>query len=157
MDLNELLKMGADMIQGNSDEATTGLDTSSITDALSGLFGGGDGEGGLDLSALMGNLMGSEGAGGLMEKVSSWVGSGENAVIDPDQIGELLGGDKISEFADKLGISVESAKQALADALPEVVNQATPEGEEGGMLDGLLSSVGGADGAMEMVGKLFGR
>ncbi len=155
MDLGQLLSMGASLIQGNSDEATSGLDTGAITDALGGLLGGGEG-GGLDLSALMGNLVGSENAGGLMETVSSWIGDGENASIDPDQIGELLGGDKISAFADKLGLSVDSAKQALADALPEVVNQATPEGD-GGMLEGLLASVGGAEGAMGMVGKLFGR
>ncbi len=155
MDLNELLQMGASLIQNNSDEATTGLDTGSITDALSGLLGGSD-EGGLDLSAIMGNLMNSEGAAGLMETVGSWVGAGENASIDPEQVSELLGSDKISAFADKLGINVESAKQALADALPEVVNQATPEGD-GGVLDGLLASVGGAEGAMGMVGKLFGR
>ncbi len=154
MDLSNLLSMGANLIQGNSDDATSGLDASAITDALGGLFGGGE-EGGFDLSALMGNLVGSENAGGLMETVSSWIGDGENASIDPDQVGELLGGDKISAFADKLGISVDSAKQALADALPEVVNQATPEGD-GGMLDGLLASVGGAEGAMGMVGKLFG-
>ena len=154
MDLNSLLSIGASLIQGNSDDATSGLDSGAITDALSGLLGGGEG-GGLDLSAIMGNLMGSENAGGLMETVSSWIGDGENAAIDPDQIGELLGSDKISAFADKLGLDMDSAKQALADALPEVVNQATPEGD-GGMLDGLLSSVGGAEGAMGMVGKLFG-
>jgi len=154
MDLNSLLSMGASLIRGNSDDATSGLDTGAITDALSGLLGGGEG-GGLDLSAVVGNLVGSENAGGLMETVSSWIGDGENAAIDPDQIGELLGGDKISAFADKLGLSVDSAKQALADALPEVVNQATPEGDSG-MLEGLLASVGGAEGAIGMVGKLFG-
>ena len=154
MDLNSLLSIGASLIQGNSDDATSGLDAGAITDALSGLLGGGEG-GGFDLSSIMGNLVGGENAGGLMETVSSWIGDGENAAIDPDQIGELLGSDKISAFADKLGLDMDSAKQALADALPEVVNQATPEGD-GGMLDGLLSSVGGAEGAMGMVGKLFG-
>jgi len=154
MDLSNLLSMGASLIQGNSDEATSGLDAGAITSALGGLFGGGE-EGGFDLSAIMGNLMGAEGASGLMETVGSWIGNGENASIDPDQVGELLGGEKISAFAEQLGISTESAKQALADALPEVVNQATPEGD-GGMLEGLLSSVGGAEGAMGMVGKLFG-
>jgi len=39
MDFGDLLKMGADLIQNNSDEATTGLDTGAIGDALSGLFG----------------------------------------------------------------------------------------------------------------------
>ena len=154
MDLNSLLRMGASLIQGNSDDATSGLDMGAVTDALGGLLGGGEG-GGFDLGAVMGNLVGSENAGGLMETVSSWIGEGENASIDPSQIGELLGGDKISAFADKLGISVDSAKQALADALPEVVNQATPDGDEG-LLGNLLSQVGGAEGAMGMVGKLFG-
>jgi len=155
MDIGSLLSMGAGLIQSNSDDATSGLDSSTITNALSGLLGGGA-EGGFDLSSMLGNLAGGEGTSGLIETVGSWMGNGENASIDPSQIGDLLGSDKISEFADKLGISTDSAKQALADALPEVVNQATPEGDNG-MLDGLLASVGGAEGAMGMVGKLFGR
>jgi len=156
MELNDLLRIGASLIQNNSDEATTGLDTDMITSALGGLLGG-DSTGGLDLSSIMGKLAGSAGeSGGLMEMVGSWMGSGENASIDPSQIGDLLSGDKISAFADSLGISVDSAKQALADSLPEVINQATPEGDSD-MLGNLLSSVGGVDGAIGMMGKLFGR
>ena len=154
MDLGNLLQMGASLIQGNSDEATSGLDTSSIADALGGLFGG-DSDGGLDLGSIVSNLTGNADSGSLMETVASWIGSGENAAVDPDQVEELIGGDKISEFADKLGINVDSAKQALADALPEVVNQATPDGDEG-LLGNLLSQVGGAEGAMGMLGKMFG-
>ena len=154
MDLGNLLQMGAGLIQGNSDEATSGLDTSTITDALGGLLGGGS-DGGLDLGSIVANLTGSENGGSLMETVSSWIGSGENAAIDPSQVEDLIGGDKISEFADKLGINFDSAKQALADALPEVVNQATPDGDEG-LLGNLLSQVGGAEGAMGMIGKMFG-
>ena len=154
MDLGNLLQMGASLIQGNSDEATSGLDTSMIADALGGLLGGGS-EGGLDLSSIVANLAGGDNGGSLMETVTSWIGSGENAPIDPGQIEDLIGGDKISEFADKLGINVDSAKQALADALPEVVNRATEEGDEG-VLGSLLSQVGGAEGAMGMLGKIFG-
>ncbi len=156
MDLGTLLNMGAELVQGNSDEATSGLDTGSIADALGSLLGGGE-EGGLDLGSIVGSLAGSAGeSGGLMETVGSWIGSGKNAAIAPDQISDLLGSDKISAFAESLGISLDSAKQALADALPEVVNQATPEGDSD-MLGGLLASVGGVEGAMGMVGKLFGR
>ncbi len=154
MDLGNLLQMGASLIQNNSDEATSGLDTSVITNALGGLFGS-DSDGGLDLSSIVANLAGGEDGGSLMETVTSWIGSGENAAIDPSQIEDLIGGDKISEFADKLGINFDSAKQALADALPEVVNNATPEGDEG-LLGSLLSQVGGAEGAMGMIGKMFG-
>jgi len=156
MELMDLLKMGAGLIQNNSDDATTGLDSSMITDALGSLLGSSEG-GGLDLGSIMGNLAGgSAGAGGLMEIASSWLGQGENVAIEPDQIGELLGSDKISQFAEKLGISEESARQALADSLPEVVNQATPEGDSD-MLGSLLASVGGAEGAIGMIGKMFGR
>ena len=154
MDLGNLLQMGASLIQNNSDEATTGLDAGSIASALGGLFGG-DSEGGLDISSIVGNLVGGEGSGDLMATVSSWIGGGENSPIDPDQIGDLLGSDKISAFADSLGLDIDSAKQALADALPEVVNQATPDGDEG-RLGNLLGSLGGAEGAIGALGKMFG-
>ena len=35
MDLMEILKRGATLIQGNSDDTTTGLDTGDISNALS--------------------------------------------------------------------------------------------------------------------------
>jgi len=147
MELMDLLKMGASMIQGNSDDTTTGIDTDTITDALSGLIG--NGEGGLDLGALVGGLS----SNGLGEIVGSWLGNGENASISMDQITDLLGSDKISEFASSLGISEESAKGALADSLPQVVDQATAG--EGGIMDEMLAQVGGPSGAMDMLGKMF--
>jgi len=148
MELMDLLKMGASAIQGNSDDATTGLDTDSIANALSGLIG--NSEGGLDLGALVGGLS----QNGLGEIVGSWLGNGENASISMDQITDLLGSDKISEFASSLGLSEESAKGALADALPQVVDQATAG--EGGIMDEMLANVGGSKGAMDMLGKMFG-
>ena len=147
MELMDLLKMGASMIQGNSDDTTTGIDSDTITDALSGLIG--NGEGGLDLGALVGGLS----SNGLGEIVGSWLGNGENASISMDQITDLLGSDKISEFASSLGISEESAKGALADSLPQVVDQATAG--EGGIMDEMLAQVGGPSGAMDMLGKMF--
>ena len=126
MELMDLLKMGASLIQGNSDDSTTGLDTDVLANALGGLIG--NSEGGLDLGALVGGLS----QNGLGEIVGSWLGNGENVSISMDQITDLLGSDKISEFASNLGLSEESAKGALADALPQVVDQATAG--EGGML-----------------------
>ena len=148
MDLTDLLKMGASAIQGNSDDATTGLDTSSITDALGSLLGGGS-DGGIDLSSMMSGL--SE--NGLGSIVSSWLGSGENESISMDSITDLLGADKVSEFASSLGLSEDSAKGALADMLPNVIDQATSG--EGSIIDDMLAHVGGADGAMNMLGKMF--
>jgi uncharacterized protein YidB (DUF937 family) len=148
MDLMDLLKVGGSLIQGNSDDATTGLDIGDIAGALGGLLGNSDG--GLDLSSLVGGLA----SNGLGDIVGSWMGNGENASISMDQITDLLGSDKISEFASNLGLSEESAKGALADALPQVIDQATSG--EGGMLDDMLAQVGGSKGAMDMLGKIFG-
>ena len=147
MDLTELLKMGAEAIQGNSDDATTGLDTDSISNALSSLLGG---ENGLDLSSIVSNMTNGE---GLSEIVGSWFGNGENKPISMDSITDLLGSDKISEFASSLGLSEESAKGALSDTLPNLIDQATSG--ENSLVDAMLEKVGGAEGAMDMLGKMF--
>jgi uncharacterized protein YidB (DUF937 family) len=148
MDMQELLKMGASLIQGNSDDATTGLDTDSISKALGNLLGGGEG-GSFDISSLISGL--SE--NGLGSIVGSWLGSGENESISMDSISDLLGSDKISEFANSLGLSEDSAKGALADTLPNIIDKATSG--EGSIIEDMLSNVGGVNGAMDMLGKMF--
>jgi len=147
MDLMDLLKMGGSLIQGNSDDATSGLDVGDIASSLGGLMG--NGEGGLDLSSLVSGLSGN----GLGDIVGSWLGNGENASISPDQITDLLGSDKISEFASSLGLSIDSAKGALAEALPQVVDQATSG--DSNIMDEMLAQVGDSGGAMDMLGKMF--
>jgi len=148
MDFNELFQMGAELIRNNSDDATTGLDIDSIGSALSAILGGENG--GIDLSALATKL----GDGNFGEMIESWFGNGENMPIDLEQVTELLGSDKVEAFASELGLNFESAQQALADALPQVVDRATSG--EGGIVDDLLAQVGGAEGAMKMLGKMFG-
>ncbi len=147
MDLNQLIQLGAKMIQDNSDPATSGIDLNNIGDALSSLLGG---NGELDIAGLVQKAMN----GGLADVVQSWIGQGENAPISPDQVTALFDSDQISAFAEKLGVGEESAKQAIADALPQVVDQATPAGSD--MVAQLLDQVGGVKGAMNMLGKLFG-
>jgi len=144
MDLTDLLKMGASVIQGNSDDATTGLDGDMLSNALGTLLGGSDG--GIDLGSLVSGL--SE--NGLGSIVGSWLGSGENESISMDSITDLLGADKISEFASSLGLSEESAKGALADALVDKASEG-----EGSLVEELLSNIGGVEGAMGMLGKMF--
>ena len=146
MDLMDLLKVGASHIQGNSDDATTGLDTDDIAQALNSLMA--NKEGGLDLAALVGGLS----QNGLGEIVGSWLGNGENKSISTDQLTELLGSDKVSEFASQLGLSEESAKGALVDSLPQVVDQATSG--ENSIIDEMLGGASGSD-AMSMMSKMF--
>ena len=143
----DLLKVGGSLIQGNSDDATTGLDVDDIAKALDHLVG--NGSGGLDLVKFVGGLS----QNGLGEIVGSWLGNGENKSISIEQITTLLGSDKVADFASELGLSQESAAGALADALPQVVDQATRG--EGTIMDEMLGQVGGPSGAMDMLGKMF--
>jgi uncharacterized protein YidB (DUF937 family) len=62
----------------------------------------------------------------------------------------MLGADKISEFASKLGLSNEEAAGGLSEALPQMVDKASSGGS-------LLDSIGGISGAVGLAGKLFGK
>jgi len=149
MDFGDLFKMGAEAIRNNSDDATTSLDTESISSAIGSLLQGNNGS--FDLSNIMSGLSSNNQLG---EIVNSWLGSGENMPIDANGITQLLGSDKVQEFASNLGLSSESASQALADALPQVVDQATSQ--DSNLVSQVLDQVGGVDGAMSMFKKMFG-
>jgi uncharacterized protein YidB (DUF937 family) len=150
MDIADLLQIGAKMIQNNDDDSTTGLDVGDIASALGSILGNNaEGEGGLDL----GSVVSAFAEGGLGDIVSSWLGDGENAPIDPDTISNVLGEEKISQFAEQLGIPAESAGKALADVLPAIVDKASSE--DSNIVGDLLSQVGGVSGAMDMLGKFL--
>jgi len=152
MDLTDLLKIGASMIQNSSNESTSGIDSSLITNALGSILGGNSEEGsGLDLSSIISNVTN----GDLGETVSSWIGNGENMPIDTDKVADLIGEDKLEQFASHLNIDLDTAKSELANVLPNLVDQATNEDES--LAGSLLEKVGGISGAMEMAGKLFNR
>ena len=144
MELTDLLKMGASLVEGNSDEATTGLNLDSIADAMKALIANPDGS--LNLAAIVGSLS----KNGLGEIVGSWLSQGDNKAITPDDVSVLLGEDKIDAFAKELGLDQESAKKALADALPVVVDKATSD--ENNIVDQML---GGGGNPMEMLSKMF--
>jgi uncharacterized protein YidB (DUF937 family) len=65
---------------------------------------------------------------GLGDAVSSWVGSGENLPISPEQISQVLGSGEIGRIAEQLGVSSEETSSGLAEVLPQVVDKLTPEG-----------------------------
>ncbi len=138
------MKLGTQLILsklgGNTSE-------SGIASALSSLLGGsGSGSSGLDLGSLVSGMM--KNGGGLESMVSSWLGSGDNDAVSGSQIKDILGGDKVAEFASKLGVDEDSAADSLAEAVPQMVDKASPEGS-------LLDAVGGIDGALNLAKKLF--
>jgi uncharacterized protein YidB (DUF937 family) len=62
------------------------------------------------------------------DKVDSWVGNGQNKPIEPHQIGTALGPKTVSEVAKQSGMSEQDLLSQLAQALPGVINQLTPNG-----------------------------
>ena len=91
------------------------------------------------------------GQAGLGDMLQSWIGTGANQSISPDQISNVLGSDAIGSIASKLGIDPAMASGQLAQMLPGLIDQLTPGGAvpEGGlgnsgdlmgMLGGLLKA-----------------
>ena len=68
-------------------------------------------------------------ASGLGEQVQSWIGTGPNKSISPDQIKQSLGSGEIERLALKTKLSVEEVTSHLAAALPQIVDKLTPEGK----------------------------
>jgi len=82
---------------------------------------------------------------GLGHIVSSWVGTGENKPISPDEVERGMGSDRVSQIAGHSGMSVEDTKSGLAKILPNLVDKLTPNGQvpEGGILEKGLSFLKG--------------
>jgi uncharacterized protein YidB (DUF937 family) len=65
---------------------------------------------------------------GLGATVKSWVSSGPNQPISPDQVQHALGADTISQLAAKAGVSTQELLHKLAQLLPQAVDKLTPGG-----------------------------
>ncbi len=68
-------------------------------------------------------------ASGLGEQVASWIGTGENQAVSGDQIKNALGEDNIQQIAQQAGVEPEHASAGLAQLLPQIINQLTPNGQ----------------------------
>jgi uncharacterized protein YidB (DUF937 family) len=65
---------------------------------------------------------------GLGATVRSWVGTGDNAPISPDEVHRAIGPDLLQQLAAKSGMSVPELTQKLAEVLPQAVDRMTPGG-----------------------------
>jgi uncharacterized protein YidB (DUF937 family) len=76
---------------------------------------------------------------GLGDIVNSWVSTGQNLPVTPDQIKQGLGSDFLSQLAGKAGVSPDAASTQLSSLLPSVIDKVTPNGKiESGGIDQLL-------------------
>ena len=84
-------------------------------------------------------------AAGLGEQMDSWVGTGQNLPVSPEQLGSVFGADQMSQMAERMGLSTGDLGSQLSQMLPQAVDHFTPGGQmpEGGLgdLGGLLGSL----------------
>ena len=66
---------------------------------------------------------------GLGDQVKSWLSNGANMHVTPDQIRAALGSDQVKQIAQHLGVPADEALKMLAEHLPGVVDQASPNGK----------------------------
>ena len=83
---------------------------------------------------------------GLGSQAQSWVGTGQNDAISGADIEQAIGQEEIASIAQQLGISESQAADAVAEVLPRVVDQVSPQGElpAESDLDDLFARIAGA-------------
>ncbi len=65
---------------------------------------------------------------GLGTQVNSWLSSGANLAVSPDQIKTALGDEHVQQLAAHFGVPIGAALQFLAQHLPATVDQASSGG-----------------------------
>jgi uncharacterized protein YidB (DUF937 family) len=85
-----------------------------------------------------------EGAG-LGHVAQSWVGTGPNQQISPQDLHRALGDEQVQDMARQSGMSASQLLPLLAQALPTIVDRMTPNGQvpqRGGLLGALTGMLG---------------
>ena len=67
--------------------------------------------------------------GGLGQQADSWVGTGQNMNISPNELQQIFGSSTLRDLASQLGMPEEQAGSTMAHVLPELINQLTPQGQ----------------------------
>jgi uncharacterized protein YidB (DUF937 family) len=93
---------------------------------LGGLLAGG--AAGSVLSGGLNDLLKQLQQNGRGDVAQSWVGSGPNKPIAPQDLANALGADRINALMSYSGMSRNDLLQGLSQQLPDVVDQLTPDG-----------------------------
>ena len=109
-----------------------------LIDVVTSLLGNNSQAGGLP------GLVGAFEQQGLGHVISSWIGTGENLAITPDQVQTVLGEPHIQAVAQKLGLSTTDVANQLAGLLPQAVDKVTQGGvvPQGSAFDEALNLLG---------------
>lgn len=86
-----------------------------------------------------------QGLGGI---IGSWIGTGKNLPISPEQLQSVLGDERIQAIAKGMGLSTQDVSSHLSQLMPTLIDKMTPDGQApaAGEVGGLLQAIKGALG-----------
>ncbi len=67
--------------------------------------------------------------GGLEEIIKSWIGTGPNKAISPNQLQQALGPETVEGLSRETGMPRDDLLSQLSRLLPEVIDKLTPNGK----------------------------
>ena len=150
------------MLQGggaNAGAAGGGGNLGGLGGLLGSVLGGGGsgGSAGAGMGGLAGGVLGGLlerfSRGGLGDVAKSWVSTGENLPVSPDQVSDVFGQDAMGSLASQLGMPQAEVAGQLSELLPGLVDKLTPNGQiPQGDVQGM-----GADDLIGMLGGLLGK
>ena len=65
---------------------------------------------------------------GLGATVQSWIGTGANQPISPDQVHQVFGSGVLAQMAAKAGMNPQDLAHKISQVLPGAIDKLTPEG-----------------------------
>jgi uncharacterized protein YidB (DUF937 family) len=77
----------------------------------------------------LGGLIDQFKRGGFEEIIKSWIGTGENKLISPNQLHDALGPKTVDNLAKESGLPREDLLSQLSRLLPDVIDKLTPNGQ----------------------------
>jgi uncharacterized protein YidB (DUF937 family) len=118
--------LGGGAAGGGARPGASGGGLGDLLGGLGGLLGGGAAGGALNGG--LKNLLDDLQASGQGDAVKSWVGTGPNHSVAPNDLAKAIGIDDIDAVAKQTGMPREQLLSELSEHLPEFVNQLTPDG-----------------------------
>jgi len=115
---------------GLQPDGNTSAGSGGLGDLLKGGLGGllGGGAAGSVLSGGLSDLLKQFQQSGHTDTANSWVGTGPNKTIAPNDLAGALGSDKVNALMTQSGMSRDELLQGLSQYLPRVVDHLTPQG-----------------------------
>jgi uncharacterized protein YidB (DUF937 family) len=113
---NPLLQIALSMLANSGSGSAAG-------GANGGIGGLGNSLGGL------GGLINAFQRNGMGDQMQSWIGTGQNMPISPDQLQQVLGQGTIGQIAQQLGLSPQASASGLSELLPQLIDRLTPNGQ----------------------------